>query len=90
MVVSIQFLFCFGNVTLLSTEIAPNLSSFNVQILYYRSEQLLVSVNMHTGSFIVHVPQFDPSPSVVTEIQQVLNSMDQNMEKLRVLLSQLR
>ncbi len=59
-------------------------------LFFSRSEQLLVTVNSHTGGFIVHVPQVDPSPPPVIEIQQMLNSPQQDVNKIKALVSQLR
>lgn len=39
---------------------------------------------------MVHIPQFEPSPPVVNEIQQALNSVNPDPVKLKALLSQLR
>jgi len=55
-----------------------------------RSEQLLVTVNAYTGAYIVHVPQVDPSPPAVTEIEEMLNSSHQDVNKIKALVSQLR
>jgi len=49
-----------------------------------------VTVNIHTGSFLVHIPQCEPSPPVVFEIQQTLNSTSLDRNKLKELISQLR
>ena len=51
-----------------------------------RSEQLLVTIDTHTGVFTVHVPQYEDNP-YVQDIQQCLN---EDKSKLETLVSQLR
>ncbi|CAG7734428.1 unnamed protein product [Allacma fusca] len=69
---------------------SPPVLSIPILTPCLRSEQLLVSVNVNTGSFLVHVPQFDPSPPVVNEIQQTINTKNPNTTKLISLISTLR
>jgi mediator of RNA polymerase II transcription subunit 14 len=40
-----------------------------------RSEQLLISVDTHSGSFLAHVPQYENNP-FINDIQVALNSSD--------------
>lgn len=51
-----------------------------------RSEQLLVTVDTHTGIFLAHVPQYENNP-FTTQIQQALN---EDRSHLEALVSQLR
>ena len=51
-----------------------------------RSEQLLVTIDTHTGVFTVHVPQYEDNP-YVQDIQQCLN---EDKSRLETLVSQLR
>ena len=69
---------------------SPPVLSIPVLTPCMKSEQILVSVNTNTGSYLVHVPQFDPSPPVVNEIQQTINSRNPSSSKLTSLISQLR
>jgi len=51
-----------------------------------------VTVNVHSGAFLAHLPQCSPSPGVVKEFQQLLNATTQGIDadRLRNLLSELR
>ncbi|XP_021960036.1 mediator of RNA polymerase II transcription subunit 14 isoform X1 [Folsomia candida] len=70
---------------------SPPILSIPVLAHCLKSEQLLVTVNIQTGSFLVHIPQFEhPSPHVVSDIQQTLNSPSIDTPKLKELISQLR
>ena len=51
-----------------------------------RSELLLVTIDTHTGVYMVHVPQYEENP-YAQEIQQCLN---EDKSKLQSLVSQLR
>ena len=51
-----------------------------------RSELLLVTIDTHTGVFMVHVPQYEDNP-YVQDIQQCLN---EDKSRLETLVSQLR
>ncbi len=51
---------------------SPALLSVPILQPCLRSEQLLVSVDTHTGVFLAHVPQYEGNP-VTPEIQQTLN-----------------
>ena len=42
-----------------------------------RSEQLLISVDTHSGSFLAHVPQYENNP-FINDIQSALNSAEDN------------
>ena len=42
-----------------------------------RSEQLLVSVDTHSGNFLAHVPQYESNP-FISDIQTALNCSDDN------------
>lgn len=47
-------------------------------------------MSVHTGTYLVHIPQFDPQPRIVAEFQQKLNSPIPDTAKLKSLISQLR
>ena len=51
-----------------------------------RSEQLLITVDTHTGILLPHVPQYDSCP-IIAELQQALN---QDRSKVDYLISELR
>ena len=62
-------------------------------LLYvYRSEQLLVTVDTHTGIFLVHVPQYEDNP-FTKDIQNVMNDPTRSSgpeRRVETLVSQLR
>lgn len=59
----------------------------NIPILQpcLRSEQLLVAIDTHKGTFLAHVPQYDPC--MIADIQ---NSLNGDMSKLDALVAELR
>ncbi len=65
---------------------SPALLSVPILQPCLRSEQLMISVDTHTGVFLAHVPQYESNP-VAPEIQQTLND---DKSKLESLVSQLR
>jgi len=65
---------------------SPALLSVPILQPCLRSEQLVISVDTHSGVFLAHVPQYEGNP-VATEIEQNLN---EDKRKLEVLVSNLR
>ena len=61
---------------------------------HFRSEQLLVTVDTHTGIFLSHVPQYEDNP-FTKDIQSVLNDPARaggggSERRVETLVSQLR
>lgn len=63
----------------------PSVLSVPVLYPYLRAEQLLITVDTHTGMFRCHVPNYEPP--IITELESALNA---DQSRITTLISELR